>query len=76
MNHEIDVEEFVRQFTAPEPLTRAPARRRPAQEIMAAPALPYFGPRLDRGRHGRRRWVARLDRKPDLQRFTVQYPVL
>lgn len=70
MSKDMDVEEFVRQFTSPVP------QRKPAREIMAAPALPWFGPRLDRSRSGRRRWVTLLDRKPERQRFTNQIPML
>lgn len=72
MHDNFDVEEFVRQFTSPAP-QRA---RKPAAEIMMAPVPTRVGPRLDRNRGGKKRWVTRLDMRPNLKRFTKELPML
>lgn len=68
-----DLEEFLRRYTDVQAL---PKPRKPAQEIMVAGLTSFVGPRLDVGKNGRKRWVTRLDRKTDLNRFTSQYPVV
>lgn len=68
---EIDIDDFVRKFAGP---AASPApRKRPAAQIMMAPAPAYFGPRLDSGRSGRKRWLTTLDQRPDVQNYHRNY---
>lgn len=72
MNHDKELEEFLRRYIDVQAVTRA---RKPAQEIMVSGMPSFVGPRLDVGRNGRKRWVTRLDRKTDLSKFSGQYPI-
>lgn len=71
MSKDLELEEFLAQYLDP-----APRPKKPAAEILMMGLPSYLGPRLDRSRNGRKRWVTRLDKRPDLQSFTRAYPVL
>lgn len=68
---EIDVDAFVRKFAG----TRATTgkRRKPAAQIMMAPQANCCGPRLDSGRHGTKRWMTTVDRRPNISSFHANY---
>ena len=69
---EIDIDAFVRKFAGPQ---AAPApRRKPAAQIMAAPQPICFGPRLDAGRGGKKRWLTMLDQRPDIHTYQRNIP--
>lgn len=69
---EIDIDAFVRKFAGPQ---AAPApRRKPAAQIMAAPQPICFGPRLDAGRGGKKRWLTMLDQRPDIHSYQRSIP--
>ncbi len=69
---EIDIDAFVRKFAGPQ---AAPApRRKPAAQIMAAPQPICFGPRLDAGRGGKKRWLTMLDQRPDIHTYQRNLP--
>ena len=70
MSKDAALEEFLRQYLEP-----VVVPRKKAAEIMVMPLPAFLGPRLDRSRNGRKRWTTRLDRRPDLQRFTGNYPM-
>lgn len=64
---EIDIDAFVRKFAGP---SAAPQqRRKPAAQIMMAPQPLCFGPRLDAGRSGKKRWLTMLDQRPDIHNY-------
>lgn len=71
MSKDLELEEFLAQYLEP-----APRPKKPAAEIFMMGLPSFIGPRLDRSRNGRKRWVTRLDKRPDLQNFTRGYPVL
>lgn len=69
---EIDIEAFVRKFAG---VPAAPvARRKPAAQIMMAPQPVCFGPRLDSGRGGTKRWLTMVDRRPDIHNYHRNLP--
>lgn len=69
---EIDVDAFVRKFAGPR---TTPARRtRPAAQIMRAPQPVCFGPRLDAGRGGKKRWLTTIDNRPDIRSYRPNQP--
>lgn len=61
---EIDIETFVRKFAGPRAVPQA--KKKPAAQIMMAPQPLCFGPRLDAGPGGRKRWLTMIDRRPDI----------
>jgi hypothetical protein len=64
---EIDVDAFVRKFAGPRAM---PAKRKkPAAQIMMAPQPVCFGPRLDSGRGGKKRWLTMIDNRPDINSY-------
>lgn len=63
---EIDVEAFVRKFAGPRAL---PAKKKVAAQIMMAPAPVCFGPRLDSGPGGKKRWLTMIDQRPDINSY-------
>ncbi len=64
---EIDVDAFVRKFAGPRAM---PAKRKkPAAQIMMAPQPVCFGPRLDSGRGGKKRWLTMIDHRPDINSY-------
>lgn len=69
---EIDIDAFVRKFAGPQ-ASPAP-RRKPAAQIMAAPQPVCFGPRLDAGRGGKKRWLTMLDQRPDFHSYQRTIP--
>ena len=64
---EIDIDAFVRKFAGPRAVPQK--RKKPAAQIMAAPQPLCFGPRLDSGRGGKKRWLTMIDRKPDIMSY-------
>ncbi len=64
---EIDIEAFVRKFAGTQ-ASPAP-RKKPAAQIMMAPQPSFFGPRLDAGRSGKKRWLTTVDHRPDFQNY-------
>ena len=69
---EIDIDALGRKFAGPQ---AAPApRRKPAAQIMAAPQPICFGPRLDAGRGGKKRWLTMLDQRPDIHTYQRNLP--
>ncbi len=69
---EIDIDAFVRKFAGAK---AAPARRKkPAAQIMMAPQPLCFGPRLESGRRGRKRWTTMLDQRPDFNNYHRNIP--
>ena len=71
MTEDKDLEEFLRRYLEPSP---KPTRK--AAEILNSGLPTYLGPKLDLSRPGRKRWVTRLNAKPEAKRFTIQYPML
>ena len=65
-----DLEEFLRQWIEP-----PPKAKKPAAEIMLAGGR-CLGPRREQTRSGKSRWVIKLDSRPNLKRFTKNYPVV
>ena len=64
---EIDVDAFVRRFASPRAI---PATRKgPAAQIMKAAQPSCFGPRLDAGRGGKKRWLTTIDHRPDIRSY-------
>ncbi len=69
---EIDIEAFVRKFAGPKAMPQA--RKKPAAQIMMAPKPHCFGPRLDAGRGGKKRWLTMIDRHPDINMYRPSMP--
>lgn len=69
---EIDIEAFVRKFAGPRAM---PAKRpKPAAQIMMAAQPTCFGPRLDAGRGGRKRWLTMIGQRPDIDIYRPNIP--
>lgn len=69
---EIDIDAFVRKYAGPKAMP-AP-RKKPAAQIMMAPQPICFGPRLDSGRGGKKRWLTMIDHRPDINSYRPNLP--
>lgn len=66
-----DLEEFLRHWIEP-----LPKPKKPAAEIMLAGGPSSMGPRREQTRSGKSRWVIKLNSRPNLKRFTKNYPAV